>query len=275
MSEPHSQVLPTHRLPARGLPIRVLTRLGALSRRLWVLAALALAADIAWGLLTIHRPFESRAADLAFALACFGPVVLGVGLRVAATAHRLGYEAHRTGAGRRYPQPLLTTGPYSVVRNPRVLGGFLAFAGISALLQDEVILAFNLVLVFLYYLPVVRHEEDRLALLYWSRYFTYAERVSRFLPRPGRWKPSEAPLMWASALRRETPAALGLVAAFCLMAALREVMVGLHGPGGISYDWALAWTVAAGAALLALVVVVALTRVRPDGEGEPTGRDAP
>lgn len=239
-------------LPRKGLPIRVLREIGLrVHRYRWAAAAFVLG-SVAWAVWTMHPPFSRFAHDLLFELLCLAVVLAGVALRLAAVGFH-DPRPSRLGGGAAYAPPLYRTGVYSLVRNPRALGGILAAAGVTAVLQSPTVMGLNVLLLFFYFLPRIRDVEDRMALAYWGRYFHYAERVPRLLPRPGaRWTPSKARFDLGRALRLDGPKSFGALAAFSLLAGLRELWFLERyeaGQAAMIAVWAAAAAVAAGACL--------------------------
>lgn len=83
------------------------------------------------------------------------------------------------------PQPLLTTGPYSVVRHPRYLQLLLAnwgWALLSNYLATYLLAAASIAAVWI----VVGLEEAELSRRYRRQWSDYASRVPRFIPRTRR-----------------------------------------------------------------------------------------
>ncbi len=126
------------------------------------------------------------------------PISLGVGFVVAALGELLrawgvfyvGSETRVTGevgASR-----LVTSGPFSHVRNPLYVGNIMLYVGVGvmsmALFPWLQLVAFAW-FVFQYTL-IVREEERFLAQKFGAEYEAYCKAVPRFLFRPTPWKPS-------------------------------------------------------------------------------------
>lgn len=109
-----------------------------------------------------------------------GLMALGLALIGLATVGRLWCNLYIVGYKN---QTLLTTGPYSISRNP--LYFFSALGGIGVGLATETLFFGALIaLVFaLTYPGVIRTEERRLAQLHGSRWTEYVRTVPRFFPR--------------------------------------------------------------------------------------------
>ena len=79
-------------------------------------------------------------------------------------------------------QPLVTTGPYALVRHPSYLGAFGAIAGISVLLQACTGLAVAVVAMFYAYYRRIAVEETALLAQFGDIYLLYGMRVKKMLP---------------------------------------------------------------------------------------------
>ena len=107
-------------------------------------------------------------------------VVAGEFLRVWAVGYAGASTRARTlGAAR----DLVTTGPYSYVRNPLYLGNFLLSLGVCLVAGVYWLVAVLVVGYFLQYLPIIAVEEAYLLEACGSVYQTYRERVPRFVPQ--------------------------------------------------------------------------------------------
>lgn len=77
---------------------------------------------------------------------------------------------------------LVTSGPYSVVRNPLYLGSLLAAIGLG-LVSENLLFLGLIVLMFVAYYPwVVLGEEDRLRTVHGSDFEAYCFSTPRFIP---------------------------------------------------------------------------------------------
>ena len=160
-----------HTLPGRS----ILERLGAwaFSQRSWTPVPLAL--------VLIGVQWRWLRASWLFA---FGIVVVlaGLAIRYWAVSH-IG-TVSRTRA-ERYG-PLMTTGPFAIVRNPLYVGNFLIWTGfvLSSGLLWMLPIAWGLFA--LQYSAIVRFEEAALVRHFGSCYEEYLRRVPRWWPSPGR-----------------------------------------------------------------------------------------
>jgi protein-S-isoprenylcysteine O-methyltransferase Ste14 len=103
----------------------------------------------------------------------------GQGLRTWA----IGYSGNTTRASNASATSLVTAGPYAYLRNPMYLGSF--FIGLGAMLiSDATWLTLSYMpLFFLYYWPIVCHEEDYLSSRFADDYRAYASAVPAWRPR--------------------------------------------------------------------------------------------
>ena len=99
---------------------------------------------------------------------------------------------------------LVTTGPYSYVRNPLYLGNFLLSFGICVIANVLWLIPILIIGYFIQYLPIIVVEETYLLESCGSVYQIYQEQVPRFLPyfRPYSF-PSAHDFSWARAIKSE------------------------------------------------------------------------
>ena len=99
---------------------------------------------------------------------------------------------------------LVTTGPYSYVRNPLYLGNFLLSLGVCLVANVYWLVAVLLVGYFCQYLPIVLLEETYLLESCGSVYQAYREQVPRFVPRFRPYpEPSDHDFSFARAIKSE------------------------------------------------------------------------
>ena len=107
-------------------------------------------------------------------------IVVGEFLRVWAVGYAgASTRATTLGAAR----DLVTTGPYSYVRNPLYLGNFLLSLGVCLVASVYWLVAVLVVGYFFQYLPIIAVEEAYLLESCGVVYQTYQERVPRFIPQ--------------------------------------------------------------------------------------------
>lgn len=101
-------------------------------------------------------------------------VMVGIGGRLWATLY----------IGGRKSAVVVSTGPYSITRNPLYLFSSIAAAGVGAQTGSYVVTCLSLVLCAAFFLVVARREEQFLSATLGDEYFSYLRRVPRFLPNP-------------------------------------------------------------------------------------------
>lgn len=147
-------------------------------------------------------------ALLYFAKPAWYTVVIGIPFIVAGEFLRIwavGYagastRARTLGAAR----DLVTTGPYSYVRNPLYLGNFLLSLGVCLVANVYWLVAVLIVGYFCQYLPIIALEEAYLLKSCGSVYQTYREQVPRFVPQFQSYSdPSTHDFSFARAIKSE------------------------------------------------------------------------
>lgn len=128
-------------------------------------------------------------------------IVIGEFLRIWAVGYAGASTRARTlGAAR----DLVTTGPYSYVRNPLYLGNFLLSFGVCLVANVYWLVAILIVGYFSQYLPIIALEEAYLLESCGQVYQSYRERVPRFLPRFHLYpNPSTHDFSWTRAIKSE------------------------------------------------------------------------
>ena len=128
-------------------------------------------------------------------------IVAGEFLRIWAVGYAGASTRARTlGAAR----DLVTTGPYSYVRNPLYLGNFLLSLGVCLVANVYWLVAVLIVGYFFQYLPIIAVEEAYLLESCGSVYQVYRGQVPRFLPQFRPYPdPSTHDFSFARALKSE------------------------------------------------------------------------
>ncbi|MYA57459.1 isoprenylcysteine carboxylmethyltransferase family protein [Candidatus Poribacteria bacterium] len=99
---------------------------------------------------------------------------------------------------------LVTTGPYSYVRNPLYLGNFLLSLGVCFVVNVYWLVAVLVVGYFLQYLPIIAVEESYLMESCGPAYQAYRDRVPRFIPKLRSYpEPSPHDFSWTRAIKSE------------------------------------------------------------------------
>ncbi|MGH3767328.1 MAG: methyltransferase family protein [Pseudonocardiaceae bacterium] len=96
-------------------------------------------------------------------------------------------RAWRTSVDPEHPAPLVTTGPFRVVRNPTYTSLLANSLALALLVPTPVALAAVLVCLSALQLQTRRVEEPHLRRVHGERYHHYAHQVGRFLPTIGRF----------------------------------------------------------------------------------------
>jgi protein-S-isoprenylcysteine O-methyltransferase Ste14 len=113
-------------------------------------------------------------------------VVLGVAMTAAGEVVRL-FSVHHIGVISRTRSdrlgPLITTGPFRVVRNPLYVGNLLVWVGLALTARVPWAALVIASLLLVEYHLIVRWEESRLEERYGGAYRNYVARVPRWLPR--------------------------------------------------------------------------------------------
>ncbi|HZP21567.1 MAG TPA: isoprenylcysteine carboxylmethyltransferase family protein [Bauldia sp.] len=86
---------------------------------------------------------------------------------------------------------LITTGPYSVTRNPLYVFSVLGGLGFGAVFGSIVFALFSGAIVLAVFTAIARREEQLLELVHGEAYREYCARVPRFWPRLSGWRDEE------------------------------------------------------------------------------------
>lgn len=78
---------------------------------------------------------------------------------------------------------LITTGPYSITRNPLYFFSFLGSLAIILVLKSGIIMAFFLITFLFIYPATIRAEERKLEKIFGKAYKDYKQEVPRFIPK--------------------------------------------------------------------------------------------
>lgn len=147
---------------------------------------------------------------------------LGAGIVFAGEAMRLWAVQHigvisRTRSDRL--GPLISTGPFSLVRNPLYLGNIALWAGFAVSARLVWLAPLIIVVVGLEYHAIVRWEEQLLAARFGDSYRAYAARVPRWVPTLARaaHAPSPSVYSWRETFFSERGTLLAIAAGFVLL----------------------------------------------------------
>jgi len=141
-------------------------------RRRRHLSALFLIIGIAIVAFTHHSWAPCSMVDIAFDWAGVLLIMAGVSGRLWATMH----------IGGRKNSSLVTTGPYSMCRNPLYLFSFLAGLGACVEFENVILIGMYLVTFTVYYPFVISSEEKRLESLFGAEFRAYKDSTPAFFP---------------------------------------------------------------------------------------------
>jgi protein-S-isoprenylcysteine O-methyltransferase Ste14 len=139
---------------------------------------------------------------------------IGIALIVVAIAGRAWCSLY---IGGKKLRDLVTTGPYSINRNPLYLFTFMGVFGVglqTGAILPAVVLAALTTAVFA---MVVPHEERALHEIYGAEYDAYRARVPRYWPRFANWRDSRRLVVDPATIRRTVADALPLLIAYPVM----------------------------------------------------------
>ena len=114
---------------------------------------------------------------------------------------------------------LTRTGPYAFLRNPLYLGSFFMALGVMIGGQGYWLLPVFALFFLVFYLPVMRAEEQELLRGYGDAFVAYSKKVPLFFPRFRPVGYSVSGFLWSRvALNREYRAVVGLILAEAFLA---------------------------------------------------------
>ena len=114
----------------------------------------------------------------------FGPVLMIVGgILVLICVTIFIFRGRGTPAIFDPPTEFVATGPYSYVRNPMYIGGFILLFGFGLYHRSISILILSVILIGFFHLFVVFVEEPRLDRLFGKTYIEYKNRINRWIPK--------------------------------------------------------------------------------------------
>jgi protein-S-isoprenylcysteine O-methyltransferase Ste14 len=147
-------------------------------------------------------------------------VIIGEGLRLWAVRHIGTISRTRTSTRQ---GPLITSGPFRLVRNPLYLGNWMIWSGLVVASRLVWMLPITWAVFALQYGTMVIWEEARLRSMFGRQYERYALDVSRWVPgRPNELAPLRSRHPWRDVTfsERGTLMAITLVASLLVVKAL-------------------------------------------------------
>ena len=149
--------------------------------------------EVVFGIPTLAAIFLQWAApvslpggDLALAFSAAGIVLIIAGVALVVLARREFAQYHQPTDPGRPTSKMITSGVFSVSRNPLYLGGVLILAGIGLAFNLPWVLALLLPAIFACYFVLIAPEEKYLSAKFKDEYINYSASVYRWLGRTGR-----------------------------------------------------------------------------------------
>jgi protein-S-isoprenylcysteine O-methyltransferase Ste14 len=187
----------------------------------------------------------------AWAAGCLTLSLVGLAIRIVV----VGYAPPRTSGRNTVEQvadQLNTTGMYSVVRHPLYLGNFLIWLGIASFCLIWWLLIVYVLMFCVYYERIMFAEEEFLRRRFGQPFLDWAAATPTFLPRWSHWRAPEQAFDVRKVLRREYPAAVGILAAFAVLELSVHLVVERRWRFDLPWDVALLVAVLLAAALRTL-----------------------
>ncbi|MBN2272322.1 MAG: isoprenylcysteine carboxylmethyltransferase family protein [Sedimentisphaerales bacterium] len=135
--------------------------------------------------------------------------------------------------GGRKSKELITTGPFSICRNPLYAGTFLLAFGIGLCFENMLMLLLVLVVIIPTHVLVVRLEEGHLEGVFGEEYRLYKESTPRFLPRIRNYRSPDTVSVSVHAIRR---IAMDTIAVL-LLPEIEDLLEVLHAHGILPVLW--------------------------------------
>lgn len=157
----------------------------------------------------------------AFSEALFAAGILLVGI---ASMGRMWCSVYIAG---RKTECLVTTGPYSITRNPLYFFSFLGMVGVGLLAESIAIPLLLIVLFSVYYPVVIKNEEKILRELHGKPYEIYMRSVPRFFPKFSLFNEPDRYIIFPAIYRKHIFSALW----FVWVAGFLDLLEGLHRDG--------------------------------------------
>jgi protein-S-isoprenylcysteine O-methyltransferase Ste14 len=118
---------------------------------------------------------------------------------------------------------VVTSGPYSVVRNPLYVFSFIGIVGFGFAVQNPILAGLLGVIFVSYYNVIIKKEEKFLLATFGESYADYFEKTPRWIPNFSLFDDSDLVTISAVRIRREILDAIWFLAAFFLWQAVELV----------------------------------------------------
>jgi len=128
---------------------------------------------------------------------------------------------------------LITTGPYSICRNPLYIGTFILAIGIGLCFENLLILLLALVIIIPVHMIAIQMEENHLEAVFGEQYRLYKQKVSKFLPHFSNYNSPDVLKVNVRAIRQIAVDAVGIL----LLPEIEDLLELLHRQGIIPVLW--------------------------------------
>jgi protein-S-isoprenylcysteine O-methyltransferase Ste14 len=128
---------------------------------------------------------------------------------------------------------LITTGPYSICRNPLYIGTFILAIGVGLCFENLLILLLALVIIIPVHMIVIQMEETHLETVFGEQYRIYKQKVSKFLPHFSNYNSPDVLKVNVRAIRQIAIDAVGIL----LLPEIEDLLELLHKQGIIPVLW--------------------------------------
>ena len=103
---------------------------------------------------------------------------------------------------------MVTTGPYSIVRNPLYVANIIAMLGLCVVFELLWFLPVIFLCLFALYSMVVRYEEEKLSSEFREAYLIYKKRIPRWIPKPDGYHGEMRKIPWGLVMLGESRSCL-------------------------------------------------------------------
>jgi protein-S-isoprenylcysteine O-methyltransferase Ste14 len=135
--------------------------------------------------------------------------------------------------GGRKSKKLITTGPFSICRNPLYIGTFLLAIGVGLCFENLLMLILVLVIIIPAHVIVVRMEESHLKRLFGEEYCIYKREIPRFLPCFTNYRSPDVLNVPVHAIRRIAVDTIAVL----LLPEIEDLLEVLHAHGILPVLW--------------------------------------